>query len=60
MIGQFKSYENGNKMFSFMEVWNEIVPEPHRSDIKKARQLKLLFKYHSTFLGFGNAGKFDF
>ena len=40
MITYVKKFASGNKTFSFLEVWNKIVPEPHRSDLERALQLE--------------------
>lgn len=60
MINQFKAQKSGNKVFSFIEVWNQIVPPQIRGDLERAEQLEQLFKYHATFLFFHNANELEF
>jgi hypothetical protein len=31
----------------FMQIWDEYIPEPHRSDIQRAHNLRQLFRYQS-------------
>ena len=38
-----------------MSVWNDLVPEPAKSDLKRAEQVEWLLKYHKTFFTFSEA-----
>jgi hypothetical protein len=31
----------------FMQIWDEYIPEPHRSDIQRAHNLRQLFRYQA-------------
>lgn len=43
------------ELLPFSVVWESVMPEPHRSDMGRAREIEQLFKYYKTFRSFGEA-----
>ena len=60
LINVYKAMNGGNSTFSFLEMWQQLVPAVHRDNYKRALKLEQLFKYHSTFMNFNRAGVLEF